>query len=248
MLLPYSTLVQLASSIGVTFHPLEDVKDKHGHQAWTSLDGGKSRELLEALALEESLRSIIEARNPERVEAQSEEEKRQRESFFKLYLPACLSLNFIQKFLKSTKDRREEEVKEFERQSKVLYSNMIDLDKRNASKWYLHLLLMHIPAQLRQEKNIAKYSCCPQERINSQHYHQAQTSVSLDATGSQLLKRKRFQVFYDCNHPELKKEKRNYPKGRKSVEASPKRARSAPLQTSEKERMIFKKRVLQPLC
>ena len=115
-------------------------------------------------------------------------------------LKLFVTLNYIQLFLKESVDRTREEVIQFKQKAEILHSSLVDLDRKNATKWYLHILLFHVPDQILQEKNVAKYSCSAQERVNSQHYHQIQTSILLDATSEQLLKRKRLQATFDCHH------------------------------------------------
>lgn len=145
----------------------------------------------------------------------------------------CNSLNYIQLFLKESVDRTREEVIQFKQKAEILHSSLVDLDRKNATKWYLHILLFHVPDQILQEKNVAKYSCSAQERVNSQHYHQIQTSILLDATSEQLLKRKRLQATFDCNLPDAKRRKKDYKKNRKGRAATKKRTGSASLKKEE---------------
>ncbi len=226
----FSAIVDFASNLGITFRPLEGVQTKKGHQAWTNMDGAQARLLLSMLCKEQdTIHKLLSTRNPARDTPQSTREKMQRERFIEMFHIVCNSLHFIQAFLKESVDRTRDEVEVFIQKAQALHSSLVDLDRKNGTKWYLHILLFHIPNQLLQERNLAQYTCSAQERVNSQHYHQVQTSVLLDATSEQLLKRKRLQVTFDCNMPDAKKRKKCYKPNRKGRGATKKRSGSASL-------------------
>ena len=61
-------------------------------------------------------------------------------------------------------------VNEFEALVKSFAADLVYFfSKKVARKWYLHLLVNHIPDMLRRHGSILKFSCGPQERVNGIH-------------------------------------------------------------------------------
>lgn len=209
-----SALSDVARRIGITFRPLYGLLDKNQHQQWTNIDGNQSKRLLQKLCEGDTLRLLLMFQSNE--ETMVEAERDHRVKYFYLFLKMFTGLNYIQKFLASAKARSDEEIETFQAHSKELYRVFVDLDKKNVSKWYLHMLVAHVGDQLKQEKTIAPYSCSAQERVNSQHYRMLQTCVQYHSSSKQLLQSKRMQCMYEYVLIQYQRDKRFYPAERRS--------------------------------
>ena len=188
--------------------------DQKGHQQWSPLDGSQSRKLLHEMCQEDNLLTLMMTKKDGSYEASQLEMEHRLRSHASLY-SILTNLMYTQNFLMSAEPRTAEDVEVFERHARTLYSNFVDLDKKNATKWYLHMLVCHIGTQLRQEKSIASFTCSSQERVNSQHYRMLQTCVQYHCSSLQLLEMKRLECMYEFNLTKYCEQKRNYPQNRR---------------------------------
>lgn len=97
-------------------------------------------------------------------------------------------MSFVTEFLKDVRSRSGPEIALFSQRVRAFAVKLSDYDKRTSRyarssisflsstdvlnfyrKWYLHLLVMHVPQLLKREKSIVKFSCSAQERMNGLH-------------------------------------------------------------------------------
>tara|TARA_R110002050_G_scaffold297215_1_gene458335 strand:+ start:1382 stop:2164 length:783 start_codon:yes stop_codon:yes gene_type:complete len=241
-----SELSALAKKCGITFYPLDGVYDQSGHQQWSHIDGKQSRRLLQELCEKEKLHSFLMTPSPGETGEMLASERAHRLRCKAKFETMFDHLSFVQKFLTSPDRRTEEEIEEFEMKGKELYRIFVRLDKKNAGKWYLHLLAYHIGDQLRQEKSIAPYTCSSQERVNGQNYRMLQTCVQFHNSSRQLLEMKRMECKYHFVLPQYAR-KTSYLTNRKSVpiQEGREKMKSEPLgEKLRRELKKSKKRVL----
>ena len=204
------------------------------------MDGKQSRRLLKELCRKEKLHNLLLTPSPGEIGEMLALEKEHRlrcEARFEVMFNL---LAYVQKLLTSPDRITEEEIQEFETKGRELYRTFVRMDKKNAGKWYLHLLAYHVGDQLRQEKTIAPYTCSSQERVNGQNYHMLQTCVQFHNSSLQLLEMKRMECKYHFVLPHYAK-KTSYPSNRKGVpiQEGQDRMKSEPL--GEKLTQVLKK-------
>ena len=239
----YRELTRIAKTQGISFFPIAGQLDKKHHQQWSHLDGKQSRKLLEVLCVPATLQKLVMERSDSSVEMPTVE-REHRARFFTKFLSILTRLQYVQRFLASANRNSEDDISCFEAHARELGNQFIDFDKKNSTKWYLHMLVTHVGGQLRQEKSIAPFSCSAQERVNSQHYRMLQTCVQFHASSKQLLSMKRLQVMYEYVQTQFKKDETHYPKDRKSSLSSCVKEKSVPLGEEREEKAKRKKRTL----
>jgi hypothetical protein len=233
-------LESVARELGVCFHMLDGVDSKN-YQLWTPLTGDVSKKLLDGLVRNKDLmrRIFVLGEDAKDLPVEGEGTKEAHEMLFEAIYSIFSRLKRIIDYLRD--DRKSlKTIEEFEKEVGLFIEELYEGWGAAVKKgWYLHMLLCHVPAQLRRlGGSIYICSCSEQERMNGKHTKLMLNCIQKQNSSKQLFEKQTTEIYFEL-HPEQQK-KRNKHKPSKNKPANKQKGKRFTTETMDQRNKVVK--------